>query len=123
MGVRDTRLYECLRFAVVLAFSESVALAGKLKYAVHQSLSNFVQVYKHSSRVGVVIKRFVKILAVVDSPYNFANNLGNSVHFALLRHKVNLIVQSFGDLENRVDQKAIVELLLLFAESRNHLFT
>jgi hypothetical protein len=60
---------------------------------------------------------------MVDSPDNLANYFRNSVDFALRRHEIDFVVQSLCNLENRINQESIVQLLLLLTEESYHLLT
>ena len=60
---------------------------------------------------------------MVDSPDNLANYFRNSVDFALLRHEIDFVMQSLCNLENRINQESIVQLLLLLTEKSYHLLT
>jgi hypothetical protein len=60
---------------------------------------------------------------MVDSPDNLANYFRNSVDFTLLRHEIDFVMQSLCNLENRINQESIVQLLLLLTEKSYHLLT
>jgi len=100
VGVSTAGLDKILRFSVMLTLADSVALGGQLECAIDQSLGNFIQIGKHASRTRVVIQSLVQVLAMVDSLNNLANNLRDSVDFKLRRLKVNLVMQSFSNLQN-----------------------
>lgn len=108
MAVGDTSLDKVLGFAVVLAFAEGVAPGCELERAVDQGLGNFIQINEHPSRVGIVVQCLVKVFAVVDASDDLANDLRDFVHLTLLRHKINFIVQSFGHLQDRVDEEPVI---------------
>lgn len=59
----------------------------------------------------------VNLLDELDDDVRYA------VNFLLLAHEINLVVQSFRHLEDRVDEESIVEFVRTRAVKAKHLLT
>ena len=81
-----------------------------------QCLSDGVEIDKETSCISVDIERLIEVSAIVDFSDDSHDDGGNPVDLSLLTHKVDFVVQSLGNLENGVDQEAIVQFLRLGAE-------
>ena len=57
---------------------------------------------------------------MVDLGNELDDDVGNAINFSLLAHKINLVMQSFGNLENRMDEEAITQLFRLGAVESKH---
>jgi len=122
VDVGDASLNKGLRLLGVLAFHEGVALDGKLCCLVDKRLSHGVQVDEHTSRGSVHVQSLVKILAMVNLEDDSGDDFCNSVNFNLGTHEIDLVVEGLCDLEDRVDQEAVVKLFVFLAEETQHHF-
>ena len=81
-----------------------------------QCLSDSIEINEKTSGICIDIERLVKVSTVVYFSDDSRNDCGNSVNFSLLTHEVDLVMQSLSNLENGVDQEAIIQFLRLSAE-------
>lgn len=122
MHVSNAGFNKSLCSLSVFSFSNSVTSCRQTYYLENEGFSYLVQVDEHASRICVDIQSFLEILSMVNLFDKFYDDLGNAVNFRLLTHEIDLVVQSFSDLENRVNQETITQHILLRAVKTKHFF-
>ena len=100
MSVGNAALDEHLSFVCVLAVHQFVAFDGETKHGIYQRDCDLVQVDEQASCLGVNLQSLVQVASIVNLADHTDNDLADSVNFYMVRFKINLVVESFCDLEN-----------------------
>ena len=87
-----------------------------------KSFGDIIQVDKESSSSGEDIESLVQVLAKVDLGDDFADCLRNTLDLLLRTHRVYLVMQSLGYLEDRMDKETVLQLgMVVYEELKHHL--
>ena len=116
MNISNTSFDEGLCLLGVLPFGYLMTFHSQADSALNQCLGDGVEIDKETSCICVDIERLIEVSAIVNFSDDSHDNGRNPVDLSLLAHKVDFVVQRLGNLENGVDQEAVVQFLRLGAE-------